>query len=70
MNLDRTFCQGLRCDRKELCDRWTGHLRAWLEKNPDYKARAFSMAQFADHDGKCMKFSAIESATEEKGSAK
>ncbi len=47
--LDYTFCSGLRCDRNYLCARYL---------TPQEKARIpegkpISMAQFADHDGKC-----------------
>lgn len=60
MNFDRTFCTGLRCDKKENCDRWTEHLKRWLDKNPSFLKRHFSIAQFADHMGDCQMFSPIE----------
>lgn len=60
MNLDRTFCSGLRCDRKDTCDRYTGYLENWLKLNPRYQGRPISIAQFADHEGKCGRYSRAE----------
>lgn len=60
MNLDRTFCSGLRCTRANTCDRWIVHLEKFIKENPRFEGRTISMAQFADHDGKCDMYSPIE----------
>lgn len=53
-NLDRTFCQGARCDKTESCDRHIGKLEAYSKRNPGrIEGRPISVANFADHDGKC-----------------
>jgi hypothetical protein len=52
MNLDQTFCSGLRCDRREACDRWVMHLKEYAH----LIGVPISIAQFADHDGKCDDF--------------
>lgn len=44
-----TFCSGLRCVRKESCHRYSKNHKF----SPDDR---ISMAQFADHNGKCDKF--------------
>lgn len=60
MILDKTFCSGLRCDRREECDRWTGALDKLIKANPRLEGQRISIAQFADHDGKCDMYSPIE----------
>lgn len=59
MILDRTFCSGSRCNRTNTCDRFSGHLKKYFEENP-HRERPISLAQFADHDGKCTRYSPIE----------
>lgn len=49
MNLDMTFCSGLRCERTGSCERWIGHLKG----RTDAGVRYISQAQFGDDDGKC-----------------
>lgn len=57
MNLDMTFCSGLRCDRKVNCERWTGNLETKARKQMiDLTGRRISTAQFADHNGNCVMF--------------
>ena len=58
MNLDRTFCSGLRCGKTATCDRFTGNLEAEAERRGiDLSNRRISMAQFADHEGGCSMYS-------------
>lgn len=59
MNLDRTFCQGARCNRTETCDRFIGVLREWFKQNPHRHERLVSVAEFADHKGDCKMYSRI-----------
>jgi hypothetical protein len=59
MQLDKSFCSGLRCDRKKECERWTGNLHIWQEAT-GREVHQISMAQFADHEGKCTRFIALE----------
>lgn len=57
MNLDRTFCSGLRCKRREECERWIRNMEAEAKRRGiSLEGRRISMAQFADHDGKCDNF--------------
>lgn len=56
--LDYTFCAGLRCERRETCARWTGH----FQPGDMPASRPISVAQFADHEGKCDRF--ISTVTE------
>lgn len=65
MNLDRTFCSGLRCSRANTCERWTENLKRWIEQQPENRRKRFterpiSLAQFADHAGNCDKYDPIE----------
>lgn len=69
MNLDRTFCSGLRCGRATTCERWTINLQKWADAHPNTQAAGrikrgpLSIAQFGDHDGKCDKYEPIEVET-------
>lgn len=61
MNLDRTFCTGLRCGAKESCDRWLQNLVNWSETTGrDLADRRISVAQFADQDGVCVHYAPLE----------
>ena len=54
MDLDRTFCTGLRCDRKESCERWSLNLEKWAKENGvDLSTRWLSIGSFCDADGQC-----------------
>lgn len=57
VNLDRIFCSGLRCNRRETCGRWTGRLYELIKANPFLEGCKILIAQFADHDGKCDMYS-------------
>jgi hypothetical protein len=60
MNLDMTFCTGLRCGRAKDCYRWIENLEARLDwHNIDLQNKPITMAQYADYDGKCVMFMAI-----------
>ena len=61
MNLDRTFCTGLRCNKANTCDRWEMNLLRLAEmKGIDLSERRISIAQFADHEGRCTMYAPIE----------
>lgn len=61
MNLDRTFCSGVRCTKALTCDRWTHNLEQWAEdKGIDLNGRRISVAEFGDINGKCNMYSPIE----------
>lgn len=62
MNLDRTFCSGLRCNRTISCDRFSGRLEEYMGDHPElrWETVVVSMAQFADHEGKCYMYQPIE----------
>lgn len=61
MNLDRTFCSGMRCGRKEQCDRWLGHLDKLIKDGFDHpKLGRLSVAQFDDGAGNCDMFNQVE----------
>lgn len=53
MNLDRTFCSGLRCNRTDTCDRSVKRAEEFLAEKQDGTLRLLSVAQFADHAGVC-----------------
>lgn len=63
MNIDITWCTGVRCTRANTCERWIEHLKRWCEQTGN-NPRMVSMAEFSDHDGKCRMYD----AKEEKGS--
>ena len=58
---DITYCSGLRCGKEKTCERWTGHLVAWYKSQDGQISHTLvglfptqvSVAEFADHDGKC-----------------
>lgn len=59
MNLDRTFCTGLRCGKGETCNRWIGHLDRWM-RDRDVKGVRVSIAEYGDHDGKCDRYHPVQ----------
>lgn len=64
-SFDRTFCTGERCNRREKCDRWLEHLKRYVaRKGIDVEGRPISVASFADHEGKCERYSPIDEAVE------
>lgn len=61
MNLDRTFCAGFRCGKVNVCDRFIGLLKSWAKENDfSLSGRKISVSQYADHAGKCDRYSPIE----------
>lgn len=53
-NLDRTFCSGARCNKRESCDRYIGLVRDYAKVHPEFiEGRRLSLAEFSNHDGKC-----------------
>lgn len=65
MNLDMSFCSGLRCTRASTCERWFKNLQKWDEKhNMMHRLNHISMAQFADHDGNCEMYEHVEARAE------
>jgi hypothetical protein len=64
MNLDITWCTGLRCDKKERCNRNIERLiKEVVGDISRYDIIPYSIAQFADHEGKCDMF--VEKEKEE-----
>lgn len=54
-NLDRTFCAGIRCSKTESCDRYHGKLKEFSKQYPEFvRYREISVADWSDHDGKCI----------------
>lgn len=54
MNLDRTFCTGLRCERKETCERWSTNLeKRAKEEGVDLSKVWLSIGSFYGPDGDC-----------------
>ena len=61
MNFDRTFCTGLRCNKKNTCDRWLELLKVQAVKEGlDLENRRISIAEFGDENGNCDMYSPIE----------
>jgi hypothetical protein len=61
VNLDRTFCTGIRCKKANTCDLWHKNLADQAEKRGiNLEGRRISMANFADHDGHCQMFQPLE----------
>ena len=61
LNLDMTFCSGLRCAIANTCARWTVNLEKLAKKEKwEMENGAFSVAQFADHNGKCTHYLPVE----------
>lgn len=57
MNLDKTFCSGLRCKRANTCERWIENLVAEAErKKIDMSSRRISIAEFGNQDGACERY--------------
>ena len=56
MNLDRTFCSGLRCGKTATCALWVGHLVEMRIPKDSERKVTISVAQFADYDGTCTKY--------------
>lgn len=72
MNLDMTFCSGLRCLKRRDCERWSENLKMWLDRHPRgelLKQRPISMGNFSDHDGSCDRFIRMESDSVAPGGA-
>lgn len=62
MNLDRTFCSGLRCFKTATCARYRGRVDEYMKLHPEreYRMLRLSIAQYADHAGVCTKFEPME----------
>jgi hypothetical protein len=60
MNLDITFCNGERCDRKKACYRFKGMLRERLKDEGREHIleheQYLSVSEFADDAGNCEEF--------------
>lgn len=66
MNLEKTFCSGLRCSKTNTCDKWIGHLKKWTElNNADLTGTLINIAQYADHEGKCNEYTPLEDPSDE-----
>lgn len=62
MQLDITWCTGLRCGKTNTCHRWIKRVDAFLKDHPDHSHRTsrLSITEFADHDGNCKMYWPLE----------
>lgn len=64
MILDITWCTGVRCAKANTCYRFTENLRKMAEKRKmDLTGKQISIANFADHEGKCDRYEPEEEKT-------
>lgn len=61
MQLDKTFCTGLRCSRANTCERWLENLKKWaVAHGCASRINVVSIAQFDDGAGKCYAYIPLE----------